>query len=64
MDSKIKLEPELNNKVNINKIRLFQQIINFLLYIILRIKLNITFTIIKLLKYTFNLNKVYFIVIY
>jgi hypothetical protein len=62
MDSNIKLEP---NKEQANKedIKLFQMLIGSLLYIMLSIKVDIAFTVIKLTYYTSNLSNIYFIAV-
>jgi hypothetical protein len=58
----IKLEP---NKEQVNKddIKLFQILIRSLLYIILGIRVDIAFAIIKLTRFVSNLSKIYFTVV-
>ena len=62
MDSKAKIEP---NKEQANKetISLFQGIIGFLLYITLGIRFNITFSVIKLIRFAINPSNYYIILI-
>jgi uncharacterized membrane protein len=55
MDFNIKVKLN-NNKINVFEIHYFEILIGFLLFLVLVNRSNITFIIIKLTKFAFNLN--------
>ena len=56
------MEPNFK-QINIENINYYQQLINFLLFLILIIKANICFIIIKLIRFISNFNNIYFLII-
>jgi len=55
---------EFNFKqINIENINYYQQLIGFLLFLVLIVRVDICFIIIKLIKFTSNSNNIYFLII-